>query len=713
MSARRKSGYARRRPEIGAAELMTKPATDPMRDAPRYPDPADRLPAPALPAATPPAGPPGAVQTTLQRLADLLAQVLSVDAAVCSTPAADTAPWHAPALSDAVLQEVRFDAPRSGSRAAYGILAGRVQTLASGILLSEGARVSFSAYLNSFYEHYWALHAPVQNLTLRLFGSGEAAVELFRALPDGSAYCIGRQRLVLDPQHGATTTITLDPMPAGAGRIFFEITATSGVTLRAGRLETGTPTRQTVRLGIGLCTFNREVQLASNLRRLTQSAYWHWAKPRIVIVNQGHRFASTEMAALLAEISESTRVVEQANLGGAGGFTRAAMEIVQEGACSHVLFMDDDIEFDPAVLVTTHAFAARTTAPTVIGGAMVDLFRPTTMYEAGAVVDANNILRAALHNRPLDQPQLLNELAREVPCHFNGWWYCAIPAELFREYGLPLPIFIRGDDMEYGTRLMRRGVPTVSLPPVAVWHEPFYAKAPGWQLYYDLRNRLIFAACHRPFVRLDRSVVILRRLVDSLLKHDYQHAELVIRAIEDFLAGPAVLEAPMDTLHREIAALAAAHAPERPRSTVGMKAADWRAPPHGLWRRATLAIGMAALWLGLVRRRLRPDHFFIDQWHPWMTMHVSQYGLSDRMQSYVNIYRYDRVRLRGGLRRGLAAVWRYHREAGRAAGQWRAAHAELTSWPRWTRLLGLDRDSELTAPVTQEITEAVTGQARS
>jgi galactofuranosylgalactofuranosylrhamnosyl-N-acetylglucosaminyl-diphospho-decaprenol beta-1,5/1,6-galactofuranosyltransferase len=266
--------------------------------------------------------------------------------------------------------------------------------------------------------------------------------------------------------------------------------------------------------------------------------------------------------------------------------------------------------------------------------------------------------------------------------------------------------------MEFGTRLMRSGVPTVSLPPVAVWHEPFYAKAPGWQLYYDLRNRLIFAACHRPFVRLDRSVVILRRLVDSLLKHDYQHAELVIRAIEDFLKGPAVLEVPMDALHREIAALAAAYAPERPRSTVGMAAAEWRAPPHGLWRRVTLVIGMAALWLGLVPRRLRPDHLFSDQWHPWMTMHVAQYGLSDRMRSYVQVYRYDRARLRRGLQRGLAAVWRYHRHANPAARRWRAAHAELTSWPRWIALLGLPHQAERAAPAAEGPAAPAVGQAR-
>ena len=92
---------------------------------------------------------------------------------------------------------------------------------------------------------------------------------------------------------------------------------------------------------------------------------------------------------------------------------------------------------------------------------------------------------------------------------------------------------------------------------------------------------------------------------------------------------------------------------------------------------------------------MRPDHVFIDQWHPWMTMYVSQYGLSDRMRSYVQVYRYDRVRLCSGLRRGLAVVWRYRREARRITGQWRAAHGELSSWARWTRILGLNPSVQL------------------
>ena len=119
--------------------------------------------------------------------------------------------------------------------------------------------------------------------------------------------------------------------------------------------------------------------LLATLQRVLRSPYHRWASPRIVVVNQGPRFASAGMAALLAREAGRVELVEQPNLGGAGGFTRAAMEVLRGGggACSHVLFMDDDIDFDPDVLVTTHAFAARTARPTVVGGAMVDLFRPT------------------------------------------------------------------------------------------------------------------------------------------------------------------------------------------------------------------------------------------------------------------------------------------------------------------------------------------------
>src|SRR3712207_7366052 len=40
---------------------------------------------------------------------------------------------------------------------------------------------------------------------------------------------------------------------------------------------------------------------------------------------------------------------------------------------------------------------------TLFRSAMVDLYRPDTMYEAGAVIEAGNVLRAVLHDRRLDR----------------------------------------------------------------------------------------------------------------------------------------------------------------------------------------------------------------------------------------------------------------------------------------------------------------------
>jgi hypothetical protein len=119
----------------------------------------------------------------------------------------------------------------------------------------------------------------------------------------------------------------------------------------------------------------------------------------------------------------------------------------------------------------------------------------------------------------------------------------------------------------------------------------------------------------------------------------------------------------MDALHREISTLAAVNLPVRPGSAVGITPARWRAPPHQSWRWFTLLQGLAALQLGLVRRKLRPELVLINQCHPRMTMGVSQYALSDSMRSYLQVYHYDRLR----LREGLMAIARCQREGATAA----------------------------------------------
>src|SRR5439155_111811 len=84
--------------------------------------------------------------------------------------------------------------------------------------------------------------------------------------------------------------------------------------------------------------------------------------------------------------------------------------------------------------------------------------------------------------------------------------------------------------------------PTVTLPGAGVWHADFSWKNwDDWSRYFSFRNSLITSALHSDF---DRSRIIQhlsKQLTDYLVSMRYGLAELMLRAVEDFLAGPDVL----------------------------------------------------------------------------------------------------------------------------------------------------------------------------
>lgn len=592
-------------------------------------------------------------------------------------------PWLQPELTNEVIQVLCLSPGPGGPGLRYRVLQDPVATTDEGsLILGPSARVSFDVYLNSFYEQLWLRHALLGDIALRLYGTGRVLLRWYRSR-GGYPVASGEVPVILDPSEGTVVPI---PRVEGAdrqGRLFFVLVNLRGpAVLFGGRYESSSPPRREVCLGIGLCTFNREDILAANLRRIVKSPYYRWVRPSITVVNQGAPFHTPAMAALLAN-EPAIRVFEQPNLGGAGGFTRAAMELIHEGRSTHVLFMDDDIEVDPGVLMPTHAFAARTLRPTVVGGAMLDLLQPTTIYEAGSAISRKNILHAAHRSLVLHSGPDLDVLAEEMQVHFNGWWYCAIPREAFLRHGLPLPVFIRGDDMEFGARLTAKGITTVPLPPVSVWHEPFYAKPPGWQLYYDLRNRLIFASCHPEQARLDSPFVLLRRLADCLVKHDYMHAELLVRAVSDFLAGPDVLERPAEIIHGEIVTLTHLHT-RTPFDAGAHHTKALSTPGRPRWIALSVLWTLSRLWCGAPRRSNDGlSSLDVETWSWFQAKGLSRYILTNRRGSFTRLYEYDRGRFRQSARRAAYTILRYAFASRKSARAWRARHAHLSGWAWW------------------------------
>ena len=554
------------------------------------------------------------------------------------------------------------------------------------------AKLSFNSYFNSFYEAYWTRYTAVRQLELTVLGQGQLWCNIFRENEIHGCALISRTRLDLKAGEQATIPLEIRSETDGApGRLFVDLHSSSPMVIEGLAWTTPQAPVNPVRIGVGVCTFNREAFVARTLERVL-GAPATAAVASVVAVNQGASLDGPAIAKLRVRERGRLRIIEQANFGGAGGFTRSAMELLEDESLTHILFMDDDIEVDPRQLVTTAAFLRYASSRFILGGHMLDLLRRHVLYEAGNQISPENMLQPNHHDLDLRRLESLTALSKVSHAHFNGWWYAAIPTSCFREFGLPAPVFIRGDDLEFGTRLHHAGVETVSPPPVGVWHEPFYAKPPGWQLYYDLRNRLILASVYDGMVAMDPPARLAKLLIAHVIRYDYQHARMMALALEDFLKGPELVEEGLPETHRRVTAEIKPLGPVRLTAALGLREGDgsFKVDRKFLQRR------MLASYLRTMAgrpRRLPTAVFFVDQALQWLQLGPS-YVLSSRGGQFFQRYTYSKAESWKQTRVTLGVIRRYARERERVAQAWREAHPRLTSDANWRRVLELDRGQE-------------------
>ncbi len=214
--------------------------------------------------------------------------------------------------------------------------------------------------------------------------------------------------------------------------------------------------------------------------------------------------------------------------------------------------MDDDVLLEPEILVRLTAFAACTSAPDDRRRADAEPAAPGHLHIAAEYADIETLqvglpgagrARGGRPARPTTTRACPINQERRVDTEYNGWWSCLIPAEIVRAIGYPLPLFFQWDDVEFGYRARAHGYPTVALPGAGVWHADFGWKDwDEWHRYFNMRNGLITAALHTAVhgsARCDRFGMLLGQYLVAM---HYGLAATLIKAVEDFLEGPEILD---------------------------------------------------------------------------------------------------------------------------------------------------------------------------
>ncbi len=223
-----------------------------------------------------------------------------------------------------------------------------------------------------------------------------------------------------------------------------------------------------------------------------------------------------------------------------------------------------------------------------------------------------------------------------------------------------------------------------------MWHEPFYVKIGGWQLYYETRNLLVTAAVHFPADRRRLCGLVGRRLLIELLTYRYYNAALILRAVEDYLSGSALFDGDPRRLHAELDRYRMQYPAEFLRREVVAPALAIGPDPRG---RRRFLVCLAATLLRNALAATRPSEALEVPVRDFLWFRIRK---AERLavETYWDpgrpVFARSREAFRQLSRQGVATLLRLFRNADQAAEGWRKAHPGFTSEAAWRRYLGLD-----------------------
>lgn len=397
-----------------------------------------------------------------------------------------------------------------------------------GVSLKIGDRISFDTAFGAFGLGRWKRLSTISDLVARIDATGTCRIDLV-------AHNNGVDT-VIDSTDTDNSVCCLDISSLDCDSLFVTVTALAdNVTVQAGQWSTSTPPERDVHLGVAITTFNRQEYVLATIDKLIEiestisSVKGHM---QVLVVDNARNLAPK------IPNGAPVTVLENPNLGGAGGFARGLIEFREAGWSTHVVFMDDDISLEPeSILRTISLLTYARSKDLCIHGAMMSEELPWMQFEAGSAYEFRSVYPLRAHGRGIDlrdRTEVLTDKP-EIDLDYSAWWFTVFPMHIATDN--PLPVFVRGDDVAFG--LMHTGQHTVTMHGIAVWHADFALKNNPSSLYYEVRNfALIDTLVFDKHTRWHLAWRYLGFGFRNAYSHRYASAEYMIWGMKDFLAGP-------------------------------------------------------------------------------------------------------------------------------------------------------------------------------
>ena len=408
--------------------------------------------------------------------------------------------------------------------------------------------VDFTSYFNCLQVNNWKEHTFVEGFKLSITFKGKGVIEFLEVYRNSKN--VNYSKLlsnVLDSDE--KTQIVIDIPATDKPLVSFNICAHEEFRIYDACYVADVQEEniRDVKLSLVSTTFRKEAFIKNNIKLIKENLLCEGSDMKgklfVHVIDNGRTLNPEEYNC------EDLIVYPNPNVGGSGGFTRGMIEAIHlDAKPTHVLLMDDDVMVMCESLFRTY-YLLRIVKPefeeAFVSGAMFDYDLRQVQYEdVGYVHKADGSygpLKSRLDMRNvsslLDNEEMRNR--KQDNC-YAGWWFCCIPMTLIEKNGLPLPVFVRGDDVEFS---LRNNAKFLTMNGISIWHVGFAGKFnAAMELYQVHRNSLVIQATTQICSDIDFIKRMRKLFWKEITRFAYNNAEQILDAIDDFMQGPDFLK---------------------------------------------------------------------------------------------------------------------------------------------------------------------------
>ena len=410
--------------------------------------------------------------------------------------------------------------------------------------------VNFDTYFNYLSVDKWKKYTCAQTFQLNLQMQGTFTIELF------SVYKTSKYpnfQTLAEYQYSLLekSWIVIDIPQTDAPIVAFSISTLSNTFFYQGNYSASVYEEdlQEVNLSLVSTTFKKEQFILRNIELIKEKLLGSSSELNnhlfVHVVDNGRTLDPQAIE------QENLKVYLNMNVGGSGGFTRGMLEALKmDIPQTHVLLMDDDIILEPESIIRAYhllRMVKKEYQHHFISGAMFDYDIRERQYEDIGFVHIEDASYGPV--KPSFDMRRLNYIL-ENEClgdnhpenTYAGWWFCCIPTVKIKENGFPLPLFVRGDDVEFS---IRNHAEFITLNGICVWHVGFAGKFnAAMELYQVHRNSLIIQSASQICQEIDFIKRIKIMFWKEITRFAYNNAEQLLDAVDDYLRGPDLIFSP-------------------------------------------------------------------------------------------------------------------------------------------------------------------------